>query len=145
MIRKLGVLLFPFLIAGCVQTIGTSNLDKKESIPSISYEAYFFIAGVSERSRAVFLKKPDAGVEVEPYSYEIMSSTASYSEAMSFMREKRGARTITTQVVSYKEKPIGYLLTYDQPGINMERVDISLTERNGIIYFRAQEINQTND
>jgi len=64
---------------------------------------------------------------------------------MSFMREKRGARTITTQVVSYKEKPIGYLLTYDQPGINMERVDISLTERNGIIYFRAQEINQTND
>ena len=145
MIKKLGILLFPFLIAGCVQTIGTRNLDKKESIPSISYQAYFFMAGISERSRAVFLKKPDAGVEVEPYSHEIISTTASYGEAMSFMREKRGARTITTQVVSYKEKPIGYLLSYDQPGVDMEQVDINLTERNGIIYFRAREITQTND
>jgi hypothetical protein len=144
-IKKLVLLLFPFLIAGCVQTIGTRDLDKKESIPSISYEAYFFIAGMSERSRAVFLKKPDAGVEVEPYSSEIMGSTASYAEAMSFMREKRGARTITTQVVSYKEKPIGYLLSYDQPGIDMERVYINLTERNGVIYFSAREITQADD
>lgn len=145
MIKKLGLLLFPFLIAGCVQTIGTRDLDRKESIPSISYEAYFFVAGMSERSRAVFLKKPDVEVEVKPYSDEITGSSASYAEAMFFMREKRGARTITTQVVSYKEKPIGYLLSYDQPGIDMERVNINLTERNGVIYFSAREITITDD
>ena len=56
------------------------------------------------------------------------------------MRATRGDRTIFTQVVSYKDTPIGYLLSYDQPGYNMERININLTERNGIVYFSAREI-----
>lgn len=145
MITKLVLLLLPFIISGCIQAIGTRDIDKKETIPSISFEAYFFVSGISERSRAVFLKKPDAGILVESYSPDITSSTASYAEAMSFMREKKGARSISTQVVLYKEIPIGYLLSYDRPGVNMERVDINLMERNGIIYFNAREITRSND
>lgn len=145
MIKKLVLLLLPFLIAGCVQTIRTSDLGKKEGVPAISYEAYFFAAGISERSRAVFLKHPDANVEVVPSTNEITTTTASYAEAMSFMKEKRGVRTISTQKVTYNDRPLGYLLSYDQPGIDMERVNIDLTERNGIIYFSAREMTKTDD
>ena len=146
MIRKISLLLFTFLIVGCVQTISTRDLDKKEMIPSISFEAYFFRAGMHDRSRVVFLKIPDVDVIVESNSPEIMSLTASYAEAMSFMRERRGGRTISTQVVSYKGIPIGYLLSYDQFGINMERVYVNITEEsNGVVNFSAREITEFND
>jgi uncharacterized lipoprotein YajG len=140
MIKKLILLLFLFLIAGCAQTLSTRNLYNTESIPSTSFQAYFFAAGSSNRARAVFLKKPDTVVMVESDSPEIANTTASYAEAMSFMRATKGDRTIFTQVVSYKDTPIGYLLSYDQGGYNSEPINISLTERNGIVYFNAHEI-----
>jgi hypothetical protein len=145
MIKKLIAILFTLIVAGCVQAISTRDLDKKEAIPSISYEAYFFAAGISDRSRAVFLVKPESGVRVKADSDDITSTTASYAEALAFMREKKEARTISTQVVLYSGKPIGYLLSYDRPGTNMERVNISLTERNGVVYFRVREIEPTDD
>ncbi len=139
MIRKLVLLLLPFFIFGCAQDLRFHNLDKTEQVPAISYEAYFFVAGISERSRAVFLKKPDVEIAIEPASPEIISTTATYVEAMAFMIEKRLMRSITTQTVTYEDKPLGYLLTYDQAGVNGEKVITNLYERGGKIYFSAQE------
>jgi hypothetical protein len=127
------------LLAGCAQNIRSHELDSAETMPSISYEAYLFVAGISERSRAVFLRHPDAEMMIEPASHEIFSTTATYAEAMTFMRMKRGMRLINTEVITYKGKPLGYLLTYDRPGINAEFIDTNLTERGGKIYFSARE------
>ena len=145
MVKKIAAIMIVLLLAGCAQTLSFRTLDKKEGIPSISYEAYFFTAGISERSRAVFLKIPDSEVIVQPYSSEIVASTATYKEALSFMYEKRGARTISTQVVSYKDGPVGYLLRYDQAGVNMETININLTEKNGVIFFNAREETRADD
>jgi hypothetical protein len=76
---------------------------------------------------------------VEPASSEILSTTATYVEAMAFMIEKRLMRSITTQTVTYKDTPLGYLLTYDNAGVNGEKVITNLYERGGKIYFSAQE------
>jgi len=145
MTKKLVLLLLPFLIFGCAQDLRFHDLGKKEKVPAISYEAYFFVAGISERSRAVFLKMPDVEIAVEPASPEIVSTTATYSEAMTFMIEKRLMRSITTQTVTYKDKPLGYLLTYDQAGVNGENVITNLYERGGKIYFSAREDSRSND
>ena len=139
MTRRLVLLLLSFLIFGCAQDLRFHNLAKKEKVPSISYEAYFFVAGIAEKSRAVFLKMPDVDISIEPASPEIVSTTATYAEAMTFMIEKRLMRSITTQTVTYKDKPLGYLLTYDNAGVNGEKVITNLYERGGKIYFSAQE------
>jgi hypothetical protein len=145
MINELVLLLLPLVIFGCAQDLRFHDLDKKEKVPAISYEAYFFVTGISERSRAVFLKKPDVEIPIEPASPEIVSTTATYSEAMTFMIEKRLMRSITTQTVTYKDKPLGYLLSYDQPGVNGETVITNLYERDGKIYFSAREDTRTDD
>jgi len=145
MIEKLVLLLLPLFIAGCVQDLRFHDLGKTEKVPAISYEAYFFVAGVSERSRAVFLKIPDLEIAIEPASPEIVSTTATYVEAMAFMKEKRLIRSITTQRVTYEDKPLGYLLTYDQAGVNGENVITNLYERGGKIYFSAREDTRSDD
>ena len=145
MLKKLVLLLVTISVAGCVQTISTRNLDKKEGIPQVSYSAYFFSAGISERSRAVLLINADSGVEARADSTDITSTTASYAEALAFMREKKSARTVSTHLVSYKDKPVGYLLTYDQPGNNAETVNVTISEKNGVIYFNAREVTPTDD
>ena len=58
---------------------------------------------------------------------------------MAFMIEKQLMRSITTQTVTYEDKPLGYLLTYDQAGVNGEKVITNLYERGGKINFNAQE------
>ncbi|HMK56280.1 MAG TPA: hypothetical protein VK448_06570 [Dissulfurispiraceae bacterium] len=143
--KMIAAVLTFFAVAGCIQSLSYRTLDRREAVPSISYEAYYFSAGISERSRAVLLKIPDSGVAVEPLSSEIIATTATYGQALTFMREKRGARPITTQVVSYKDRPVGYLLQYSQPGVNMETVNINISERNGIIFFSAREESHAND
>jgi hypothetical protein len=145
MTNRLILLVLPFLIFGCSQNIRLHDLDTKEKVPAISYEAYFFVTGLSERSRAVFLKKPDIEIAVEPASPEIVSTTATYPEAMTFMLDRRYMRSITTQTVIYKDKPLGYLLTYNQPGLDGEVVVTNLYERDGKIYFNAREVEKVSD
>ncbi len=139
------ILFVAVITVGCAQNIRSHDLGKAETIPAMSYEAYMFAAGISERSRAVFLRHPDAEMAVEPASPEIISTTATYGEAMTFMKMKRGMRSITTEVVTYKGKPLGYLITYDQPGVNFEIIETNLTERGGKIYFSARENSKADD
>ncbi|HMK60108.1 MAG TPA: hypothetical protein VK452_03045 [Dissulfurispiraceae bacterium] len=143
--NKIAAVCILLLIAGCVQNISYRGLGSNYNVPSISYEAYYFSSGISDRSRAVLLKIPDSGVTVEPHSSEIIATTATYGQALYFMREKRGGRSITTQVVYCKDKPVGYLLRYNQPGFNMETVNVNLTEKDGVIFFSAREETQSND
>ena len=139
MIKKLALFLLPFIVAGCAQNLRFHDLGSTENVPAISYEAYFYVAGISERSRAVFLRHPDAEIAVEPASQEIISTTAAYSEAMEFMKAKRGTRSITTEVVTFMGKPLGYLLSYNGAGINREYVIVNVYEAGGKVYFSARE------
>ena len=146
MIKKaILILLTTILVAGCSQNIRFHTLKSTETIPAISYEAYLFAAGISERSRAVFLRHPQADMDIEPASPEITSTTITYPAAMNFMQMKRGMRTISTEVVMYKGKILGYLLSYDQAGTNFEIVETGLTERGGKIYFSARENNKADE
>jgi hypothetical protein len=138
-------LILPFLFAGCVQNVRTAELNPKERIPSNTYEAYFFVAGSGDKSRAVFLIEPDSGVEVLPYSSDITSTTSSYPEAMNYMKEKRGMRPISTQKVFYKDKFIGYLLTYEKERVDREEMTVNVFEKGGKVYFSAREIFRADD
>ncbi len=142
--RTLFAMLF-LVMSGCAQDLRSHELDKTEKIPAISYEAYLFVAGISERSRAVFLRRPDAEITVEPASPEILTTTASYGEAMTFMKMKLGSRSTSTEVITYKGNPIGYLITYTRPGENGEVVETNFTERGGKVFFSAREIRRSDD
>ncbi|HTZ16838.1 MAG TPA: hypothetical protein VMB78_00200 [Dissulfurispiraceae bacterium] len=139
MIKKTVFLLVAVLIAGCAQNIRSHDVRSTEEIPAISYEAYLFVAGISERSRVAFLRHPDADMDIEPASPEIISTTITYPAAMTFMQMKKGMRSISTEVITYKGKPLGYLISYNQGGTNYEFVETNFTERGGKIYFSARE------
>ncbi len=144
--HKLILLLLPLLLAGCVQNIRTAELEDREIIPSVTYESFFFVAGDSERLRAVLLKHPDAKVDIVPAAEEITTTTSTYPEAMYFMKEKRGMRSIITQKVFYKDTFLGYLLTYEEDRFNkLSGMKISLYEKNGKIYFSGREIIRVDD
>jgi hypothetical protein len=141
-LRRYVFLFLIFLLAGCAQNIRYNDLSAKDKIPSISYEAYFFMEGSGDKSRAVFLKQPDVKVEVAASSLLITATSATYIEAMSFMNEVRGLRIVDTQVVTYKGGPLGYLITYnaDRRRITeVTRIEVELYEMNGRIHFNARE------
>jgi hypothetical protein len=146
---KFAVLLFFILLmAGCAQNIRYHDMDARPKTPSISYEAYFYMEGLGEKSRAVFLKFPDAQVDVVASAQAITSTTSTLSEAYSFMNEVRGLRKVTALYLTYKDKPLGYLIKYtDDHDATRGRdaIIIDLYESGGKIRFNAREkLDQSN-
>jgi hypothetical protein len=108
----------------------------------ISYEAYFYGEGSGDKSRAVFLKEPDVNIAIVATSPAINATTATYAEALSYMNEAKDLRVVDTQVVTYKDKPLGYLITYNADRRRtsvVTKIVIELYELKGKIYFNARE------
>jgi|WetSurMetagenome_2_1015567.scaffolds.fasta_scaffold00176_34 hypothetical protein len=129
-----------FILAGCMQNLRFESMDKHKITPGISYEAYYYVEGTSDRSRAVFLKYPDAQIEVAAPSPQITATTSSYNAAIAYMDEAKDLRTISITLVTYKGKPLGYLFTYnDDPVQSNLKIDVDFYESGGKVYFTARE------
>ncbi len=131
-----------FLLAGCAQNIRYQEIGAAVRMPQISFEAYYYAEGTNDRSRAVFLKQPDVSIEVTVSSPAINATTATYAEALQFMNETRGLRVVDTYAVTYKDKPLGYLITYNPNRMRITEITqivVELYEDKGKIYFNAKE------
>ncbi len=128
------------LTAACVPTVTMSGVESIASIPKETYILYLYSGGQGGRTRVAFVKSLDAGVDVIPYSPQIVQSTGIFGEAIAFMRGGSGYRDITTRQVNYKGKRIGYLLTFDLPSFKKEDVEVNLYERAGRVHFSVREV-----
>ena len=127
------------MLAGCVQAVSTYTIDDFKTIPKVVYTAYLYSSGIGERLRAVFLKTPETDVEIVPYSRQITTAKVTFSDALTFMEKVGDFRNISIQGVKYKEKTIGYLLTFARPLSPRESIEADVYERDGKIYFAVKE------
>jgi hypothetical protein len=140
-IKKLLLVFVLIILAGCTQSINRTELSSGIKIPPISYEAYFYVEGSRDKSRAVLLKHPDAKIEVAAESAQITPTTATFAQAMAYMNEVRGLRRVNIEVINFKGKPIGYLLAYQEVNQNVlsgSEIHIDLYEMNGKLYFKPR-------
>jgi len=138
--RRLSVIfLILMVLAGCVQAVSTYSIDDYKTVPKGVYTAYLYSSGIGEKLRAVFLKSPDADVEVVPYSRQIITAKVTFSDALTFMEKVGDFKNISIEGVKYKEKTIGYLLTFSRPLSPRETIEVNLYERDGKIYFAVTE------
>jgi hypothetical protein len=140
--KKYLLVLLIFVLAGCAQNIRFQNIETQKRAPNISYEAFFYMEGSGDKSRAVFLRHPEAQIEVVAVSPSITATTSAYSDAIAFMNEVRGLRKVETRYVTYKDKPLGYLITYDdenQATRGPTEIIIEIYEFRGKIHFKAME------
>jgi len=127
------------VLAGCVQTVSTYTIDDFKTVPKVVYTAYFYSSGIGERLRAVFLKTPETDVEIVPYSRQITTAKVTFSDALTFMEEVGDFKNISIEGVKYKERTIGYLLTFARPLSPRESIEADVYERNGKVYFSVRE------
>lgn len=139
--RRLRVICVLSLIAlaGCVQAVSTYNIDDFKTVPKVVYTAYLYSSGIGERLRAVFLKSPETDVEIVPYSRQITTAKVTFDDALTFMEKAGDFKNISMQGVKYKEKTIGYLLTFTMPLSPRESIEADVYERDGKIYFAVKE------
>jgi hypothetical protein len=126
-------------LAGCVQTVTTYNIDDYKTVPKVVYTAYLYSSGIGERLRAVFLKTPETDVKIVPYSRQITTAKVTFDDALTFMEKVGDYRNISIQGVKYKERTIGYLLTFTRPFSPRESIEADVYERDGKIYFSVTE------
>lgn len=127
------------VLAGCVQTVTTYNIDDYKTVPKVVYTAYLYSSGIGERLRAVFLKTPETDVEIVPYSRQITTAKVTFSDALTFMEKVGDFRNISIEGVKHKERTIGYLLTFARPLSPREFIEAEVYERDGKIYFAVKE------
>ena len=127
------------VLAGCVQAVSTYNIDDYKTVPKVVYTAYLYSSGIGERLRAVFLKSPETDVEIVPYSRQTTTAKVTFSDALTFMEKVGDFKNISIQGVKYKEKTIGYLLTFARPLSPRESIEADVYERDGKIYFAVKE------
>ncbi|TAN40041.1 MAG: hypothetical protein EPN25_09040 [Nitrospirae bacterium] len=136
---RLILLVMVAALAGCIQSIALNDAGDLAAIPAIDYTAYWYSSGEGESLRAVFLKIPESGVEVIPYSVQITTGRTTPGEARSFMARGSHNRNVNSQSVSYKGKPIGYLFTNAYHSFSRDTVEVSLFERDGKVYLSVWE------
>jgi hypothetical protein len=139
--KKLLILLTLLLVAGCAQNLSFNSMENHKRTPNLSYEAYYYMDGQMDASRAVFLRYPGAPIEIESESSQITSTTSTFVQAEAFMNEVRGLRKVEIRYVTYKNKPLGYLFSYndDIPAPTERKVFVELYEGGGKIHFKAWE------
>ena len=85
------------VLAGCVQAVSTYNIDDYKTVPKVVYTAHLYSSGIGERLRAVFLKSPEAGVEIVPYSRQTTTAKVTFSDALTFMEKVGDFKNISIQ------------------------------------------------
>ena len=134
-----------FLLAGCAQTVTQARVNDYSRISDVKYETHIYISGEGGRLRAVFLKAPDADVEIVPYSIEMSKQESTFDDAMDFMTIHHKYKMVRVDEVRYKGELIGYLLTHPMHSFQRVYIEVSLYERNGRIYFTVWESHLSTD
>jgi len=137
-IRIAALLLFLPVIA-CTQAVTTVGIGDPDSIPQAVYTMYLYVAPTAPQLRAVFLKNPDAGAEVVPFSVQITSATGTAGDALAFLDERPGFKRVSIQRVELRGKTIGYLLVPERHSFARRYIEVNLYERNGKIYIVPSE------
>jgi hypothetical protein len=135
------VALFVLLtVIACAQTITTTGIATLDSIPKATYTMYTYVAPATPQLRAVFLKSPDAGVEVVPYSVQITTATGTVDDALAFLEKGPGFKRTSFQSVEFRGKTVGYLLVPERHSFARRYIEVNLYERDGKIYFVPSEL-----
>jgi hypothetical protein len=141
--KKYLLVLMIFILAGCMQNIRFHDTDTQKRTPNISYEALYYVEGSGDKSRAVFLRHPEAPIDVVASSPQITATTSTYGDAIAYMNETRGLRKVITRFVTYKDKPLGYLISFDDDHSATETTNheivIEIYEFKGAVHFKAAE------
>src|SRR5512140_2816277 len=137
--RISALLLFLFLLA-CAPAVTTVGVAGPGSIPQAVYTLYLYVAPSTPQLRAVFLKSPDAGVEVVPYSVQITTVTGTAGDALAFLENGAGYKRTSYQRVEVRGKTIGYLLVPERHSFARRYIEIHFYERDGKIYFVPSEL-----
>ena len=137
-IRIAALLLFLPVLA-CTQAVTTVGVADPDSIPQAVYTMYLYVAPATPQLRAVFLKNPDAGVEVVPFSVQITGATGTAGDALAFIDGGRGFKRVSFQRVELRGKTIGYLLVPQRHSFARRYIEVNFFERNGKIYFVPSE------
>jgi hypothetical protein len=138
-IRISALLLFLSLLA-CAQAVTTVGVAGPDSIPQAVYTMYLYVAPSTPQLKAVFLKNPDAGVEVVPYSVQITTMTGTAGDALAFVENGAGYKRTSFQRVEFRGKTIGYLLVPERHSFARRYIEINFYERDGKIYFAPSEL-----
>lgn len=139
MMRIVLLLVLPSAIA-CAQAVRTAGIATIDSIPRATYMMYSYVAPTTPQLRAVFLKSPDAGVEVVPYSVQITTSTGTAEDALAFLERGAGFRRTSFQRVEFRGKTIGYLLVPERHSFARRYIEVNFYERDGKIYLSPSEL-----
>ena len=126
-------------VIACAQAVTTAGIGTLDSIPKATYTMYTYVAPATPQSRAVFLKSPDAGVEVVPYSVQITTVTGTVDDALGFVEKGPGFKRTSFQRVQFRGKTIGYLLVTERHSFASRYIRVNLYERGGKIYFVPSE------
>ncbi len=129
---QLIILLAIIACAPPITTVGVGTLD---AIPKASYTMYAYAAPSAPQLKAVFLKSPDAAVEVVPYSVQIITAAATPEEALALIEKGPGFKRIFFQRVDLRGKTIGYLLVPERYSFARHYIEVNLYEREGKVYF----------
>jgi hypothetical protein len=138
-IRVIPICLLLTVIA-CAQTVTTAGIGTIDSIPRATYMMYSYVASTTPHLRAVFLRSPDAEVEVVPYSVQITTSTGTADDALAFLKRGAGFRRTSFQRVEFRGKTIGYLLMSERHSFARRYIEVNFYERDGKIYFSPYEL-----
>jgi hypothetical protein len=127
-------------VVACARAVTTAGIGTLDSIPKATYTLYTYNTPSTPQLGAVFLKSPDAGVEVVPYSVQIITATGTVDDALAFVERGAGYQRTSYQRVEFRGKTIGYLLVPERHSFARRYIDINLYERGGRIYFAPSEV-----
>ncbi len=136
--RIAALLLFLPVIA-CTRAVTTTGVGDPDSIPQAVYTMYLYVAPTAPQLRAVFMKTPDADVEVVPFSVQITAASGTARDALAFLEERPGFRRMSAQRVELRGKTIGYLLMPERHSFARRYIEVNFYERRGKIYFVPSE------
>ncbi len=127
-------------VIACARTVTTAGIRTIGSIPNETYTLYAYVAPTAPQLRAVFLKSPEAGVEVVPYSVQIITMAGTVDDALAFVEKGAGYKRTSFQKVEFRGKTVGYLLAPERHSFARRYIEINLYEREGKIYFAPSEL-----
>ncbi len=137
-IRIATLLLFLPVIA-CTKAVTTVGVADPNSIPEAVYTMYLYVAPATPQLRAVFMKNPDTGVEIVPFSVQITAATGTAGDALAFIDGGPGFKQVSFQRVELRGKTIGYLLVPRRHSFARRHIEVNFYERSGKIYFVPSE------
>ncbi len=137
--RRIMALLLFLPVVACAPAVTTVGVGNPESIPQAVYTMYLYSAPDTPQLKAAFLKSPDAGAEIVPFSVQVTTAAGTVKDALAYIGERPGFRRVAVQRVELRGSTIGYLLLPERHSFARRYIEVHFYERNGKIFLLPSE------